>query len=209
MKNRFYRVVRDLHLYAGLFVSPYVVVFAASVFFLVHAWLPPPSGKRTEARVASNLSLPPNLEQLSGRARIDALRPVLEAAQVAGEVGWIQYLPGERRMIVPVSVPGRNTTVSIDIGERRATVEDKVTGLADAVVLLHKSPGPHLVGLRMNWIYMRIWRWLADGTVYLLLFITVSGVYLWWALRPARKAGLGLLSAGAISFIGLLYALIR
>jgi hypothetical protein len=31
-----YLVTRDLHLYAGLFISPFLVLFAVSVFVLVH-----------------------------------------------------------------------------------------------------------------------------------------------------------------------------
>jgi hypothetical protein len=77
------------------------------------------------------------------------------------------------------------------------------------LVILHKSPGPHLVNIRMNWAYMRVWFWLADATVYLLLFVTVSGVYLSYVLRSERRIGTGLLIAGAISFFGLVYAIIH
>jgi len=35
--KRFYAVTRDLNLHFGLFVSPFMLVFAISVFFLVHA----------------------------------------------------------------------------------------------------------------------------------------------------------------------------
>ena len=34
--RRFYLTTRDLHLYVGLFVSPFVLVFSVSVFYLVH-----------------------------------------------------------------------------------------------------------------------------------------------------------------------------
>ena len=51
------------------------------------------------------------------------------------------------------------------------------------------------------------WRWLADATVYLLLFITASGIYLWLALRSERRVGIAMLIAGAISFFGMVYAL--
>ncbi len=59
----------------------------------------------------------------------------------------------------------------------------------------------------MNWIYMKGWRWLADTTVYLILFISVSGVYLWYVLRAERTVGVILLVAGALSFFGMTYAL--
>jgi hypothetical protein len=203
------KLIRDLHLYFGLFISPYVIVFAASVFFLVHSWLPGASPRPPGARSVSNVSLPPNLENLSGRERIDALKPALDQAGVHGEVGWIQHRVKEGRLVIPVTVPGRSTTVIIDLARREATIQEQGTGLANALVLLHKSPGPHLAGIRMNWFWMKVWFWLADATVYLLLFITVSGVYLWYLLRPQRRIGLALLVAGAFSFLGLVYAVIH
>ena len=36
MRRRFYWLIRDLHMFLGLFISPFVLVFAISVFFLVH-----------------------------------------------------------------------------------------------------------------------------------------------------------------------------
>jgi len=207
MNKVLYRVLRDLHLYLGLFVSPFVLVFAFSVFFLVHAWLPKASPAGA-ARVATDLVVDPRLEQLSGRPLIDALRPTLDGAGVRGEVGWVQHVASEKRYIIPVSVPGLITTVVLDVEKRQASIEERNTGLADALVMLHKSPGPHLVGMRMNWGFMRVWWWLSDATVYLLLFTTVSGIYLWYVLRADRKPGLVLLIAGAVSFLSIVYALI-
>ena len=61
----------------------------------------------------------------------------------------------------------------------------------------------------MNWVYMMVWRWMADATVYLILFISLSGVYLWYALRSERSVGFFLLFGGALSLFGLAYALSR
>jgi hypothetical protein len=54
---------------------------------------------------------------------------------------------------------------------------------------------------------MQLWRWLADATSYGVLFLSLSGVYLWATLRAERRLGLALLAAGALTFFGLLYAL--
>jgi hypothetical protein len=54
---------------------------------------------------------------------------------------------------------------------------------------------------------MQAWRWLADTTACLILFISVSGIYLWYVLRAERRVGFVLLFAGALSFFGLAYAL--
>jgi hypothetical protein len=165
MSKRFYLVTRDLHLYLGLFISPFVLVFAISVFFLVHSWIPGGAkGRAPNTRAAAGLQLPPNLEQLSDRDRVNALRGVLDQAGVKGEVIFIRYVPKEHRLVVPVTVPGRETTVDINLETRIVTIEERSTGLWDAVVVLHKLPGPHGGDIRMNWVYLRIWRWLADAT---------------------------------------------
>ena len=44
--RRFYLVTRDLHLYVGLFLSPFVLVFAVSVFYLVHGLADRPAPDR-------------------------------------------------------------------------------------------------------------------------------------------------------------------
>jgi hypothetical protein len=207
MRGRFYRLIRDLHLYLGLFSSPFVLIFAISVFFLVHTWLPRIVPATSNTREVSGLPLPADLATLSGRPLIDALKPVLEKAEVHGEVGFVRHLVKEEKLIIPVAIPGREMIVTIRLASRDATIVTRETGLAEALVTLHKSPGPHGPNIRMNWIYMTAWRWMADATVYLILFVSVTGIYLWYVLRAERKTGLILLFAGALSFFGMAYVL--
>ena len=207
MRGRFYQLIRDLHLYLGLFSSPFVLVFAISVFFLVHTWLPRLASETSNTRVVSALPLPGDLQTLSGPPLIEALKPTLEKVDVRGEVGFVRHMVKEEKLIIPVTIPGRETIVTISIASREATIVTRETGQADALVTLHKSPGQHGPGIRMNWFAMKAWRWMADATVYLILFISVSGVYLWYVLRAERKVGLILLFAGALSFFVMAYAL--
>jgi hypothetical protein len=204
--RRFYWTVRDLHLYCGLFLSPFVLVFTVSVFFLVHAWLPRPAA-RIHTRTVAGLNLPDNIARLDGRARVDAVRSVFGQLDVAGEIGFIQHFPRKHRLLIPVLVPGRETTIDLDYQSKTAAISSRDTGLADALVYLHKAPGPHLAAIRGNWFMVRVWRWLADITVYLVLFVSISGIYLWTILRAERRAGIVLLSAGALCFFAVIYAL--
>ena len=209
MRGRFYRLIRDLHLYLGLFISPFALVFAISVFFLVHSWLPRFGSVTSTKRGVPALPLPDGLQTLSGRPLIEALKPVLEKAGVRGEVGFVRHVVKEEKLVIPVIIPGRETTVSLSLRTGEATIETRETGPADALVTLHKSPGQHGPDIRMNSFYMKAWRWMADATVYLVLFISVSGIYLWYVLRAERAVGLILLCAGALSFFGMAYALIH
>src|SRR6185503_8485776 len=105
MRGRLYRLILDLHLYLGLFSSPFVLVFSISVFFLVHSWLPKIGPNASKTRVVSGLPLPANLQTLSGRSLIDALNPALEKADVPGEVGFVRHLVKEESLIIPVTIP--------------------------------------------------------------------------------------------------------
>ena len=209
MKGRFYLLTRDLHLYFGLFISPFVLVFCVSVFFLVHSWIPKFAPEAVHTRVASGLNLPGDLQKLSGRPMIDALRPILKNMNVPGEIGFYRYMVKEEKLIIPITIPGRTATVTINLATHEATILTRETGLADALVTLHKSPGQHGPAIRMNWVYMKAWLWFADATVYLTLFISVSGIYLWYVLRAERRVGIILLFAGALTFFGMAYVLSR
>ena len=92
--------------------------------------------------------------------------------------------------------------MSINLARHEATIVTRETGLADALMTLHLSPGQHGPDIRMNWFYMRAWRWFADATVYLILFISISGIYLWYMLRAERRVGFIMLLAGTVSFLG-------
>ena len=203
--KRFYLVTRDLHLYVGLFISPFVLVFAVSVFYLVHGFAYRPAGPSDAERRVDGISVPADLPTLQGRARVEALRPVLEQLGVRGEIDFVRHVASERRFIIPVRLPDRDATVSLDYGRGTATVASKRHSLGDAIVYLHKMPGQHNVDVRGNSLFIRAWRVAADATAYLFLFITVSGIYLWVALRAERRVGLALLLAGAVTFWGLVY----
>jgi hypothetical protein len=204
---RTYPLLRSLHLYLGLFISPFIVVFSVSVFFLVHSWLPGSSEPPTKRSVVE-VVIPGGLETEKGAAQTSALRGVLDALNVRGEIGFIRYSPQQLRFNLPVTQPGRETQVELHVSTRTAVISSRTTGIADAVVYLHKMPGPHNVALRGNSVHVQVWRWLADITVYLLLLVTTTGIYLWVVLKAERRVGIALIGAGALTCGGMIYALL-
>jgi hypothetical protein len=202
-----YRWTRDLHLYFGLFISPFVLLFAASVFFLNHAKVVPDRWLSVET--FQNVQIPDSIATAQGKDAIERAQAILEHVGVTGEIGFTRFLRPTRHFVFPVSKPGVETTVDVDIDARAATVSRRPTSVWEAFGYLHKMPGPHNVAIRGNWAGTRVWRWFADATIYLTLFITISGVYLWWALKAERRIGLVLLSAGIMTFAALIYVVIR
>lgn len=202
---RFYRWTRDLHLYCGLFVSPFVIAFAASVLFLNHAKID--VGRATSVTTSRDMRIPDGIETARGREAVERARRIVDQVGVAGEIGFVRYVRKDRHVIIPVSTPGLESVVDVDLVERTATISRRRTSVPESLAYLHKSPGPHNADLRGNWLWTRVWRWAADGTVYLILFISLTGLYLWYAIKAERRTGWALLGAGALTFLGLLYGL--
>jgi hypothetical protein len=206
--RRLYLVTRDLHLYVGLFLSPFILLFSVSVFYLVHGIAQRAAAGASDAsRTVPNLVFPADISRLQGRARVDALRSVLEQLAVRGEIDFVRHVASEHRLIVPVRTPRLDTLVSLDYEQRSAVVTSRRQTLGDALVYLHKMPGPHNADVRGNSRLMLVWRVLADATTYLVLFITLTGIYLWAALKAERRVGLLMIIAGAGTFCGLVYVI--
>jgi hypothetical protein len=64
----FYRWIRDLHLYFGLFISPFVLVFSVSVLFLNHAKIDPNGW--TGVRPPQAVRVPAGLDTAQGPGAI-------------------------------------------------------------------------------------------------------------------------------------------
>ena len=203
----FYRWTRDLHLYFGLFISPYLLLFAASVFFLNHAKVAP--DKWSTVETFQNVQMPDAIDRAQGKDAIARAQAILQQVGVSGEIGFTRFVRQTRHFVFPVSKPGVETNVDVDVDAHTATVSRRPTSMWEAFAYLHKMPGPHNAAIRGNWAGTRVWRWFADATIYLVLFITISGIYLWWTLKVERRIGAVLLSAGIMTFLGLIYVVIR
>jgi hypothetical protein len=194
-------------LYFGLFISPFLLLFAVSVFFLNHAKVSP--NQWSSVQTVQDLRIPDGIESAQGRAAIERAQALLPQLGVGGEIGFTRFVRQTGHFIFPISKPGVEASVDVDVAARRATVSQRPTSLLEATAYLHKMPGPHNVAIRGNWMSTQIWRWFADVTIYVTLFITLSGLYLWWVLKAERRAGLVFLSMGVLTFFGLIYVVIR
>jgi hypothetical protein len=194
------RRIRQLHCYFGLFLSPFLGVFAVSAILFNHPW--PASPAATTQRQIS-LQVPDGLKGL------DLAREIMRQADVWGEIVFISEQAQGARLVFPIERPGRKTNIRADLPAKTATIEERPTTWVEALTFLHKFPGPHVVSIRGNWFFTRLWGVLADGTVYLLVLASVTGLYLWLVAKSERKAGLLCLAAGCLSFAAILLALMR
>ena len=190
-----------------MFISPFIVLFAVSVFYLNHGKLVP--GAEPANDTYRELTIPDGFDRIKGREAVERAKTILPQVAVAGEIGFLRYVPSTRHLIFPVSKAGTEATVDVDLEARTATVKHRSMTLWESVSYLHKIPGPHNVAIRGNWVGTQVWRVFADATIYLALFISLSGIYLWWAIKAERRIGFALLAGGAVTFLGLIAAILH
>ena len=177
------------------------------MFYLNHGKLIP--GAEPPAETYRDLTIPDGFDRLKGREAVDRAKTILPQVDVSGEIGFLRYVAKDRHLVFPVSKAGTEATVDVDLEARTATVKRRSMRMWESISYLHKMPGPHNVAIRGNWMGTNAWRVLADATIYLLMFISLSGVYLWWAIKAERRVGLALLGAGAVTFFGLIFAVLH
>ncbi|MFC1719418.1 PepSY-associated TM helix domain-containing protein [Candidatus Poribacteria bacterium] len=193
-----YRWISKLHVYFGLFISPFVVLFAVSAIMFNHTWGGVDSSPKAEFQETSfetvSIEVPENVE------RLEVARDIMRQVDVSGEIEFLSHEPQRKRFTIPVMKPRERITIKVDLEKKTAEIERRRTGFWNSLLYLHKSPGPHLAGFRGNWFFTKFWMWLADVTVYLFLALSISGIYMWILLKSERKTGLILLGAGCLTF---------
>jgi hypothetical protein len=196
--KKYYPLVRTLHLYFGLFISPFVLIFSVSVLVFNHADF--------FDRLTPVKALPVERIKLDGipRDTSDLLtaKAIIAKLGIEGEIDFISIK--EDHISFPVMKPGLRTKIEVDTQTDSVIITRQAEGTLRATSYLHTMPGQHNARLRGNSIFLKIWKLMADGVVYLLLLLTASGIFLWWCLKVERRLGLAAIALGVLLFSGLL-----
>jgi hypothetical protein len=196
--KKYYSLVRSLHLYFGLFISPFILLFSMSVLVFNHPQF-------------INSILPveilPVLKSKLDRIPYDSTdlltaKAIIQTLGVEGEIDFISQ--NENKISFPVRQPGSRTQITVDKNTDSVYIDKQVEGALRAMTYLHSMPGPHNEKNRGNSIFIRIWRILADIVVYVILLLSVTGIFLWYFLKVERNLGLLSLALGFVIFTGFL-----
>ena len=178
-------LILQIHLYGGLLCASYLVIFGLSSLNYNHhpAFTEPGTEKVTYERTVSVQDIPDN------RALSSAIRDSL------GLMGY--PLPWETRRdtsgVLHFSLvrPGKKYIIHFFPPEHRVRVEETRRGYWEVIRQLHglmSLPGAP---------FMSLWGIYKELCVWVVLFSSASGVYLWTARRSERRIGWGLLGAAA------------
>lgn len=192
-------LVRRLHLYTGLLVLPWVVMFGLSSLLLNHAtWMP--DGPDAWSTIAER---PYTIDVPSGGGD---LRPV--ARQILTDFGFDLsygfgvYPLGSTRIVA--NVPGfrRPIRVTYFKDQHRALAEQRRFVPGAFLRNMHTRDGYYLEAGPQT-----AWGVVVDVVCGLFLFWIVSGLYLWWKLPGSRGWGMVTLVGSVACFTWLMLSL--
>jgi hypothetical protein len=171
-------VIRRVHLYLGLFLLPWVIVFGISSLPLNHTSLQRPVTWTPRATVPFQMDLPAD-------ADLRALgRQILDAAGLGPGGGFNVSRPNPRQVTVNRPRFFGFTRVIYRADQQQLTVEDRVAEWPQFLGAMHTRAGFYLGSFgNIAWAVM------VDVLCVGLLIWIATGVYMWWHLPASRWWG--------------------
>ncbi len=196
------RWMRWLHLYTGLFLFPWMLVYCASAFCLNHGTLMPEllGVKKAEFKVERRVDLPGD-KSFSGEPAAQA-KALLEYLDLDGA----HFVAAPRCNEAQLVVIRRSGSGTWEITWRRKEAEVIVKKQQPfswyrLMNFLHFSGG-----YRQSYTANILWAIVVDAVAISIALWCLTGIYL-WARRPRRLLGGICVVAGSLLFMGLVMAL--
>ena len=197
MKN-YYPPVRTLHMYIGLLISPFILIFAVSVLVLNH-----PGYFNNITPVREQSAINTILDSIPIRSTdLLTAKAIIEKLSIKGEIDFIGK--NDSSLFFPVKAPGVVHRIRVNTRNGMVSITRIDEGVLRGTTYLHMMPGPHNATIRGNSGFMKIWRYITDTIVYSLLFLTISGFFLWCFLQSERKTGIYVAGIGLLVLVILL-----
>jgi hypothetical protein len=198
----FYQLIRTLHIYFGLFISPFILIFSISVLVFNHiGFLNKINPVKSLPVIKTKLdNIPYDTTDLL------TAKGIIRKLDLKGEIDFI--IKNDDQISFPVNKPGLKTRVEVNTHTDSVVITRQMEGSMRAMNYLHIMPGQHNAKIRGNSLFLKIWRLMADAVVYFLLFLILSGIILWYSLEIERNKGFYAIILGILFFIGLIFLII-
>lgn len=190
------RLVRKLHIYAGLLSFTAFVVYGiagirATLIEAPDDRRPNPSDVREIVfDVPGDLSDKALADRIHAELDLPLTRPIPE---------WALYRDEERNLVLDFYTANGIRRVTVLEAEGRLRVEAEQAPLGQFLNQLHATVGVGGPPTVTAWALYNIF------STFCLLFMTVSGVYLWLATRPGHGLALVSFAAGSAAFLALVW----
>ncbi len=192
---------RKLHTYAGLYLLLFVWLFAVSGLLLNHsAW---PAAQFWRERRQERFQR--RVELAAAGAPLERARDVMRQLGIDGEIEWLAPRPG--RFEFRVTRPGRVANIDVDLTNGVAIVERTTVNAWGVLNMLHSFTGVRggrPEALRDWWLTM-VWSGAVDAVSAGVIFLALSGIWIWFRSGQRRAAGLAALAAGVVACAAFLF----
>ncbi len=184
----FLHFVRRTHLYMGLFLLPWVIMFGVSSIPLNHIMSPDPVTWTQVAEHPFNADIPPAGENL---------RPIGREMMTTAGVGGGYFVNRANPRQVNVNHPDFLTPVRIVYHADRSTltVEHRNFSARQFITGMHFRGGYDMDGF-----WDSVWALFVDVVSVGLILWIATGIYMWWNVPSTRRWGWFALGSGAVCF---------
>jgi hypothetical protein len=187
-----YPVIRNIHLLLASLSLPFLVMYGVSAVQMSHStWF-----AMTPVVHERDLTLDKGLTD----ARAIGREVMDRAADIKGELSNIQS--GASTMSLRIVVPGTVHELRYDPVTGVVHIKSSVAGVIGMLNRLH-----HWAGFWHEPMSMKAWAAAVAVVSTALLFLGISGIYMWFTRRAERRLGVALLTINlivAVTLIGLL-----
>jgi hypothetical protein len=186
-----YHLVRKIHLYCGLIIMVFLMMYFVSGYMMVHRpWFltpPPPPTIQTATLEPAEAALP--AEQLAARVK--------EKLKLAGRIQFPQNQPAKMTRFWVIR-PGAMIRVDVPAGQREARLTTQRVGLVGILIMLHKINGYDDQPL------FDVYAAFCDLAGLSMIVFAVSGVYLWWKRTRNKVPGIVCLAVSCAYGVGMM-----
>ena len=192
-------ILRRTHLYLGMLLIPWLLVYALSAALLNH-------GEHFRQFKPTDPQFVPLWEKdytlttpVDGDHLREAAEKILSDNQITGPFGIQRQ---GQRLNINVQNFMQPTRLTYDHGQKKLRAEKKKFAWVEVLTRLHFRAGYNGNGFLVN-----LWPFIVDVFCITMIIWILTGLYLWWKIRVSRLTGWITLSAGALTLAALLATL--
>ncbi len=192
------KLLRRIHLYAGLFLAPWVLMYALSTVAMNHRAVfnngravGPQWEKRVE-RTFDGVFPPDATVQLQARTLLAWLE--MDGAHTA------RWQPKQGALVIQRQRMMDPVRITYTPADKRVVVKGQTGNTSALLERMHRRRG-----FERDYPADDVWAFVVDAFIVAMLFWVVSGLWLWWLMKATHRLGFVFALGGAAVFA--LYAL--
>jgi hypothetical protein len=190
---------RKLHYYLGLYFLFFLWLFVFTGLLLNHpAWsFAEFWPNRKQSVFERQIQLPQTGTDL------DQARELMRQLGIVGEIEWTATRSNPNAFDFRVSRPGQIFEIHTDFDRQSATVQRIGLNAWGVLRILHTFTGVRLGDTKnqRDWALTTVWALSMDALSVGLILMVLSGIYMWYGLKPKRYLGAVALALGILTCV--------